>query len=224
MFFSCLSAFESSIEAYEYLLRKVIEHGDPLESHNCIEIIGQGARIENPRPERELLHRGDVPVEWAEREFYQRVSGQRVNPGDAWREWPEFWEGKLTPSGKFHYTYAERWASQLNPLVERLREKPSIRRAMLMTYLPADTTERGRVPCSVTMQFFVRAGALCCFSYLRSSDAVNLLPADLYHYCQLLRWMSKQTGRDVGSLAVLLGSLHVFDRDMVKARGRLGDS
>ena len=147
----------------------------------------QGVDIKD-RPEAEMMEqlfvhfRAPVPADlptlreevkpnlpWADRHFeLERVSGEPVNPGDTWREWP--WansaDGHRTEGEQFNHSYSERfWPKHagmtpggrltdepsptlkgirydygdLGDVVELLRREINTRQAFLPVYFPEDT-------------------------------------------------------------------------------------
>lgn len=213
-------AFTTVEDAYTYLLDAVLNNGQDLPGQNCVEIFGVGIKVTLPMPSTKLLEITEIPIAWAEKEFQERISKKPVNPGEAWKEWRTFWEPKLV-KGKFDYTYSERYSPQLDALITKLKTNPTTRRAILQIYYPSDIHAHGRVPCTVMSQFAIRNNKLHAIYYLRSSDAVNLLPADLYHYTKLQHWISSQVQIQIGIFGLIIGSLHIYYNDLQKAQAIL---
>jgi hypothetical protein len=65
---------------------------------------------------------------------------------------------------------------EMNQTIEQLRDHPATRRARILEcdYAPFN------IPCIQSTQFFRRDGQLCCSMFLRSSDAIKVLPLDVY--------------------------------------------
>ncbi len=120
---------------------------------------------------------------WAEDHFMERVSGEPLNPGEQYKNWPYF-EAQGADhlgGGKFSHTYMERfwpkyarsgirgkggeygmlrgiraWYGDLNDLVELLIARPMTRQAYLPIWFPEDLTashEGARVPCTLGYHF-----------------------------------------------------------------------
>lgn len=208
--------FTTVEDAYIYLLGTTLNNGRDLPEQNCIEIFGVGFRVTRPMPSNKLLKVAGIPIPWAEKEFQERISKKSINPGEAWQEWKAFWAPKLV-GGKFDYTYSERCSPQLDALITKLKTDSTTRRAILLIYYPNDINSKGRVPCTVASQYVIRNNKLCSLYLLRSSDIVNLLPADLYHYIRLQQWLSKELGIQMDTFALVIGSLHIYYKDREKA-------
>lgn len=208
--FSCIE------DAYSHVLELVLKRGIHLPEQNSIEIFGVAFKVAQPSPSTTLLRLVGTPLSWAEKEFKERINRRSTNPGNAWKEWKEFWEPKLV-QGKFDYTYSERWTPQLDALIAKLKDNPTTRRAVLLTYYPEDIHMAGRVPCTVASQYVIRRNKLNALYFLRSSDTVNLLPADLYHYIRLQQWLSDKLKISIGTFGLIIGSLHIYYKDKEKA-------
>lgn len=205
-------------EAYKAVLKNVLEHGNDLPEQKCYEIFGIAYGIDNPKPSIDLLRIAQISKKWGEKEFEERVSGKAINPGDAWKEWKEFWKSKLVDGKKFDYTYAERYSKQLSSLIDKLKNNPTTRRGILLVYFPEDINQHGRVPCTVFKQFFIRKNKLHMTDYLRSSDVVNLLPADMYLASKFQQWLANKVGTNSGSFINFIASCHIYYTDVDKAK------
>lgn len=127
-------------------------------------------------------------IPWAELQFQERVSGEPLNPGESYKEWP--WQSAMTrhtekDAGKFSHTYMERYwprragsgvgpsgpftehhgiryrYGDLSDVVDLLDRSPHTRQAVLPVWFPEDTggVHRGRLPCSLTYHFIRRREA-----------------------------------------------------------------
>jgi hypothetical protein len=155
---------------------------------------------------------------WADHHFEQeRVSGQPINPGETWKEWPYALSAdKFRRAGEcFSHTYAERmWPKyagvcptdtvkdeplrgiryeygDLNDVVTLLIREPLTRQAYLPIFFPEDTgvVHRERVPCTLGYHFMRRNGELSIFYPIRSCDFVRHFRDDLYLTVRLLLWV-----------------------------------
>ena len=118
---------------------------------------------------------------WAEDHFQERVSGEPLNPGEEYKNWPWYEQGveDHKVSGQFSHTYMERFWPQyagrdqdsglvsknqgtrfmygdLATLIENLRDRPMTRQAYLPIWFPEDLVasyEGERVPCTLGYHF-----------------------------------------------------------------------
>jgi hypothetical protein len=158
---------------------------------------------------------------WAEDHFLERVSGEPLNPGEEYKNWPWYKGGveDHKATGKFSHTYMERYwpkhaegmpwhcdqpvnhgiryeYGDLRNIVDLLAREPYTRQAYLPIWFPEDihaaAVDHQRVPCSLGYHFMVREDRLHCFYPMRSVDFVRYLRDDLYMTGRLMQWVLSQ--------------------------------
>lgn len=192
-------------------------------------------------PTIDELQRQVAPnLPWAEDHFQERVSGQPLNPGEQFKNWPFFdkkwFEEKIQtePGFKFTHTYMERYwpprelmgiryrYGDLNDVIDLLEREPYTRQAYLPVWFPEDTgaVHRGRVPCTLGYLFLLREGRLSITYYIRSCDFFRHFQDDIYLTARLLQYvLLKLQQRNpafwnevrTGYLTMHIGSLHIFE-------------
>lgn len=215
-------------------------HRDDLEFIEVMNISLQAPVPSDLDTLRELV-KPNLP--WADDHFEERVSGQPLNPGEQYKNWPFYFEDKFrTEGGKFTHTYMERYwpkfaggnnhllvplmgiryeYGDLNDLVDLLRREPFTRQAYLPVWFPEDTgvLHRGRVPCTLGYQFFIRDNwEMSVTYYIRSCDYVRHFRDDIYLTCRLLLWIIDKLKDSYPQLkpsyfVIHIGSLHIFASD-----------
>jgi hypothetical protein len=153
---------------------------------------------------------------WAEDHFLERVSGEPLNPGEQYKNWP-WYRGNVEQHQtqelqKFSHTYMERYwpknagswlesdgnnygvrykYGDLNDVVDLLARSPYTRQAVLPVWFPEDTgaVHGERVPCSLYYHFLMRAGKLNVFYHIRSCDFFRHFRDDVYLTCRLGQWV-----------------------------------
>ena len=156
-------------------------------------------------------------------EFADRVSGEPLNPGNAWQLRAETWEEfTKKQDGKMSYTYAERYCDRLDRVIQELKEHPGTRQAILDMYRgDLDMPNWGgvkRIPCSISYQFFRRDGQCHILYYIRSNDLLEHFCYDLALTGRLQEYVAEAVGDEVGDLIYVTGSLHAYQKDL-EARG-----
>lgn len=126
---------------------------------------------------------------------------------------------KYKDHGVFHGGYGQRVYGRLGPIVELLKKDPESRQAVLSIY---DATrdlgfETKDVPCTLTIQFFVREGRLCARTSMRSNDVWLGMPYDLIQFCALQGAVAAGLGLPMGWYAHTVGSMHLYKSDAEKA-------
>lgn len=160
---------------------------------------------------------------WITQEWADRLAGD-LNPGTAWKERPEVWdqflEKKMMEVGhfaRFSYSYSQRMGGQhIQRIIEELKKHPNSRQLWLPVWWLVDETRRGerRVPCSLGYWFVQRGGALHITYVMRSCDLHTHYANDVALATILLTYVAEQTGLEVGTFTHVIGSLHVYKKDV----------
>jgi thymidylate synthase len=73
------------------------------------------------------------------------------------------------------------------------------------------------------MQLFVRDGRIDATVYMRSNDIFLGLPYDLFVFTMLQELFAAELGLDVGRYHHMVGSLHLYETDIERAKRLLSD-
>lgn len=189
--------------------------------------------------------------DWAEAEFKERISGQTINPGEAWKLRKKVWEEFLV-KGRFDYSYPERInqlvayrdkiLSKLDAVINLLYDDPDTRKAILDIYggfsdnnpnIPfvpdADSLDgSARIPCSMYYDFLIRENqkgekVLHITYHQRSSDFVTFFGTDVWFAWKLKKYVADQLNIKPGYLYHSIDSLHCYKKDWVKLKTSLAD-
>jgi len=135
---------------------------------------------------------------WALYEGSDRLNPAFNNPGEAYRFRPN-WQKKLAKEeGEFCYTYGEVYKSQIPTILKKLKKKQT-REAIINMWDEDYLHDYGdRTPCTLTLHFLIRNNALHLFVNMRTNDAMNLLPYDIWHHCLLQRYIAAKLGIQLG--------------------------
>ena len=216
--------FEMALTVKSYSYQDKVIEGD--EDFDSKELQGYTFKIVGPDPVEALKTveewYGLEVKEWVEAEFDERVSGP-MNPGEAWKLRRDVWEQFLESDGKFGYTYSERMAHQLDPVINELKEHPGTRQAIIeMHNNDEDLARLGgrrRIPCSLQYQFMIRREAMDCIYVMRSSDFATHFIDDITLAILLQDYIRSQVGIEkMGTFTMFISSLHCFNKDL-KAKG-----
>lgn len=137
-------------------------------------------------PDPEWLFVYTKSQEWAAAELKERLSGETLNPGEAWKLRRDMWEQFLDRDGLFDYTYPERinektcflgkdqdimYKPKIENIIYLLQNDPDTRKAILDIYggviikgemgiIDADNLDgHKRIPCSMYYDFLIRDNA-----------------------------------------------------------------
>jgi len=117
--------------------------------------------------------------------------------------------------GRLLGAYGPRAHDQLLAVERLLRRDPDTRQAMVSLWTGHEHDVDSRdVPCTTTLQFFIRGGALHLRVTMRSNDAWLGLPYDLMMFSCLQRTMACALGVEPGEYSHSVGSMHLYERDL----------
>lgn len=106
--------------------------------------------------------------------------------------------------------------NQLDNVKTLLKRNANSRRAVIQLYDAKDIDEKRKtIPCTCTMQFFIRGGCLDMSVTMRSNDAFYGLAHDVFAFSMLQEIMARSLRVKVGKYKHYVGSLHLY-RDKSK--------
>lgn len=113
---------------------------------------------------------------------------------------------------------------QIANVIELLRRKPSSRQAVIQLFDAQDLNVVTRdLPCTCSMQFLIRHNKLHMVTYMRSNDSFLGLPHDVFAFTMLQEIMARTLDVKLGIYKHAVGSLHLYDRDIKRARQYLDE-
>ncbi len=143
--------------------------------------------------------------------------------------------GEFSDDGvRFFGAYGPKVVDQLSYVVATLREDPQSRRAVMNLWREQPSSRSKDVPCTLSLQFVVRGGALHCLSTMRSNDLWLGTPYDVFTFSQVAAGVLVELRRAMGSVPLdsvimpgllihTVGSLHLYDRNRVDAAAIVQD-
>lgn len=131
---------------------------------------------------------------------------------------------------KIHGAYGPRLFSaggginQIESIISLLSRKGSTRRAAISIFEARDTSRDYKdVPCTCTLQFFIREGFLHCMAHMRSNDAYIGLPHDIFCFTLLQEYIAVRLGVALGQYYHSVGSLHLYTTNVPGAEAYLDE-
>jgi thymidylate synthase len=117
--------------------------------------------------------------------------------------------------GRLLGAYGPRAHRQLLAVERLLKRDPSSRQAVVSLWTGHEHDVESRdVPCTTTLQFFLRDGQLHLRVTMRSNDAWLGVPYDLMMFSCLQRAMACALGAEPGEYTHSVGSMHLYERDL----------
>ncbi len=103
---------------------------------------------------------------------------------------------------------------QIEYIIEKLREDPSSRRAMGITWFPFRDAGSDNPPCLQRLQCFIRDGRLNMHVEFRSNDMLSALGANMYALAHLQKHIADALGAGCGWYSHTSVSAHLYyERD-----------
>lgn len=106
--------------------------------------------------------------------------------------------------------YGPRLSHQWDYIIGSLNSSNDSRQAVSIIWTPTPGPSKD-VPCTISLQWFIRNFKLHCTVNMRSSDLWLGLPYDYFTFSQLTNALSSKIGLSVGSVTMNLGSSHLYD-------------
>lgn len=127
---------------------------------------------------------------------------------------------QFTDGGIFHGSYGNRVYGNLTKLVALLQKDSFTRQAVLTIFdsnkdLNADVKD---VPCTLSLQYFVRDNKLIARTSMRSNDVYLGMPYDFVQFIGLQGAIAKSLGIEMGSYFHTVGSLHLYEKHLPEAK------
>jgi thymidylate synthase len=105
-----------------------------------------------------------------------------------------------------------------------LRKRPTSRRAVIQLFSAEDiATEHKEIPCTTTIQFFLRDNQLYLSTTMRSNDAYWGLPHDVFCFTMLQEMMACRLEAGLGEYFQYVGSMHIYDDFVEAARNYIAE-
>lgn len=126
---------------------------------------------------------------------------------------PNFRNFMEDDTGKFWGAYGPRVKEQLPIIVERLRQDPDTRQAVITLWDPKYDAMGGKKdhPCTSLFNFRIRDGKLNMTTFMRSNDAIWGWPFDLIQFSMLMQSIAWVLKVEVGTYTHHAGSFHIYE-------------
>lgn len=120
--------------------------------------------------------------------------------------------------------YGKQWRNwdyqidQISNLVSEIKENPSSRRILLITYNPADVSQCALPPCELNCQFDVSHGYLSCKFNMRSNDLFLGFPFDIANHALLTYLIAAECDLKPGKLIYDVGNAHIYKNHLKQVK------
>lgn len=205
---------ENGVNGYVDLVQHVLKHGKEVapRGQKTREIEDAIIRIDDVYNTLPLnINRGTVPGIGAV-EACQLLSGTSF-PDLVIAIGPQF-KNYAEDNGIFHGAYGPRTNGQYDNIIERLKNDPDTRQAVVTIWNPQYDLQPNKrdYPCTVLHQFRIRDNKLNMSVYMRSNDVWLGAAYDFFQFTRVQIAMASVLGIEPGKYAHHVGSLHIYEQ------------
>lgn len=121
--------------------------------------------------------------------------------------------------GIFHGAYGPRIYGNLAKIVHQLKKDDSSRQAILTIYNSDKDlfVESRDIPCTLTLQYFIRENKLFARTSMRSNDLYLGMPYDFVQFIALQGAIARALDIEMGTYSHTVGSLHIYEQHLREA-------
>ena len=126
-------------------------------------------------------------------------------------------------NGIFHGAYGLRTDGQYDHVVDKLKEDPDTRQAVVTIWNPEFDNLPGKrdYPCTVLHQFRIRRNKLNMSVYMRSNDVWLGAAYDFFQFTRVQLALCSILGVEPGAYSHHVGSLHIYETNIDAAQNNL---
>ena len=205
-----------------YALQSIEKYGEPVKASKgrTKEITGVVLELTNPRARLSRTEsRGKLFSCIGELCWYLKGTNRTafiVNYIEAYKKFSE----RGVVFGGYGPRLFKPWKGvlQFENVIKLLKKRPTSRQAVIQLFDAADLAKPHKdVPCTCTLQLFIRRGKLDLIVYMRSNDVIKGLPHDMFCFTMLQEIAARTLSVELGIYKHCVGSLHLYDADASKA-------
>lgn len=212
-----------AFNSWYHLLFLQAEQGflQPSRAGNVVgEVINAITVITDPRQGIVQSDIRKMPIKYAIGELLWYLSGS--NRLSDIKPYAKFWEGISDDGYSLNSAYGHRIKHQFGfdqwEHAKQLLALDSLSRQAVIHIKDASNEPTKDTPCTVALQYMIREGKLFATTYMRSNDIWLGFPYDVFAFTCLQIKMAMELGIDVGDYTHIAGSLHLYERDLLKER------
>jgi len=119
----------------------------------------------------------------------------------------------------FYGAYGPRLINQIPQIIYKLKSDKDTRQAVMTIYNGNQDlfVQSKDIPCTISLQFFIRNNKLDLIVYMRSNDIIYGTTYDIQVFTLLQEFIATKLEIDVGTYYHITGSLHLYDNLKTKA-------
>lgn len=133
-------------------------------------------------------------------------------------------DGETVYGGYGPRLFGQNGHNQIANVLTLLRDSPTSRRAVIQLFDAADiSVRRKEIPCTTTLQLFVRNEQLHLVATMRSNDAFIGLPHDVFCFTMLQEIIARSLDLEIGQYRHMVGSLHLYEDNVGDAQALIDE-
>lgn len=194
---------------YLFVAKSLLTYGNQTNPRGlpCIELNPGTFELKDPRMNILTNQTRKINKAYAAAElFWILTSRNDVAFLDAYNPHVKQW----SDNGKtFNGAYGPRVMPQWNYVLNKIKEDPDTRQAIMTIWTPNPTPSKD-IPCTIALHFMQRRGALNLIVYMRSNDFWLGLPYDVHTFTCMQILMAGMLDLKIGWYKHIAGSLHHY--------------
>lgn len=210
-------------EIYQGILKDITSRGiaevNARTNHETKALPGVHFSIDLEKDGFPLLTLRKIPIPMFVAEQVWFITGAR-KPEIFLRQFTKIWDMFTNPGDVVTVAYGYRWRKhfgrdQLGLLIKLLKDDPSSRHGVVVTWDPAQDGLGGaikkNVPCPYTFTVNIIGGRLNLHNMVRSNDIVLGFPADVAGFALLAHFLAQKLGVKPGVYSHSISNAHIYD-------------
>lgn len=217
----CVCRAENATEAWEYWYKELEElhksgFSDTSRDGDVVgEYMNTVTVISNPKDNIVLSDIRKLNLKYMIGEFlwYNSHSNYLSGIQNYTSAWDRMSDDGITVNSNYgHKIHKFYGFDQWNYVKELLMKDPNSRQAIIHIKNP-DTEPSKDVPCTISLQFFIRENKLYLTTYMRSNDIWMGFPYDVFNFTCMQIQMAMELGVGIGCYTHIAGSMHLYKRN-----------
>jgi len=209
--------FDNANEAYEFLLNKIIKHGEDFDDTKAL--FNCGFYIMNPQKNHITNEKRKWSLKYAEAEWQWYLSGDPSisKLGELYGKIPPIWEKMADSVGNVRSNYGWQWKrnAQIDYVTAKLKTNPKTRHAAISIFDGKEfNTYRNDTPCTYAVQFTIINNKLCMSVYMRSNDIWYGFCNDQYQFSSLQKMVADRLNLEIGWYYHHAHNMHLYNNKL----------
>jgi thymidylate synthase len=204
--------YKNPTEAFELLYQDIMNEGVDFAGTKAK--FNQSFTIQDPldkvikTPERKF-NQDYADYEW---DWYLKGDRDAKEIGERAKIWKQMMV-PFTTEVNSNYGYFWNYNDQLKRIINELKTNKETRRAIVVHYILHELDRyKYDTPCNDVLNFYIKDDKLHLTVFARSIDLVFGFCNDQYTFANLMEYVSKKTGYQVGEMHWFITNLHVYPR------------